>query len=963
MSNNDELLKLENDIYLSNEGIYFAVYDNAFTKNFIEDKLIKRFKARNINVLIINSDNFQLGKTLIDKQKNIRTDTVFFSYPPLDMNKFIQYTENLNYTRDFFKNIKYPVIIWVSNEDLNLIIENAPDFWAWRSRVVSFRSKRDKRLFEFEKHEWKEKVSDELIDSIEKDLHRFEIQNDLFEVAKTSALLADLYFRTGKWDRSIQFYYKNLETFEKLGDVHGMAQTYNNLGLVYTDKGEWDKAIEFYEKSLETLEKVGDVNGMALTYGNLGSVYARKGEWDKAIEFYEKDLKISEKVGDVNGITKTYGNLGIVYADKGEWDKAIEFYKKSLETKEKVGDVHGIAKTYGNLGIVYARKGEWDKAIEFYEKSLETKEKVGDVIGIAKTYSNLGLVYAKKGEWNKAIEFYEKSLKTLEKVGDVHSIAKTYSNLGLVYADKGEWDKAIEFYEKSLETLEKVGDVHGMAQTYNNLGIIYAKKGEWDMAIEFYEKSLETKEKVGDVHGMAQTYGNLGIVYANKGEWDNAIEFYEKSLETKEKVGDVHGMVQTYNNLGLVYAKKGEWDKAIEFYEKDLKISEKMGDVHGMAQTYGNLGIVYADKGEWDKAIEFYEKSLQTLEKVGDVHGMGGTYVNLGKLYLEKSELQQAKENLEKSIKLIHPDARPDYPNAMNWLAACERMLADVLKEKIKQTSDKKEKYMLMDEATSLYNKSSERYYTVSKLRLARMPRSINSDIHITKALAFSVQNLVIDDDKKAIKLLEEAIKEIQSAIPYSDGYNAIKLQGMLANHRAKSKIREAVLNKDKPKKHKKKIEEAIKFLEEATKTYQRLGDDGACSSSVCNGCVHLYRGLVLVGEYIETKNVDKEISAVKEFVEAKKCYEDSELGKESIGIIDKIISLSTRLARKETEDWDSIRTSVEELLKLSDDISFIGLKKMVKIYTFDKLEEDKEPEVDKKKEPIFIIDLYPLQI
>ena len=683
MSNNDELLKLENDIYLSNEGIYFAVYDNAFTKNFIEDKLIKRFKARNINVLIINSDNFQLGKTLIDKQKNIRTDTVFFSYPPLDMNKFIQYTENLNYTRDFFKNIKYPVIIWVSNEDLNLIIENAPDFWAWRSRVVSFRSKRDKRLFEFEKHEWKEKVSDELIDSIEKDLHRFEIQNDLFEVAKTSALLADLYFRTGKWDRSIQFYYKNLETFEKLGDVHGMAQTYNNLGLVYTDKGEWDKAIEFYEKSLETLEKVGDVNGMALTYGNLGSVYARK----------------------------------------------------------------------------------------------------------------------------------------------------------------------------------------------------------------------------------------------------------------------------------------GEWDKAIEFYEKDLKISEKMGDVHGMAQTYGNLGIVYADKGEWDKAIEFYEKSLQTLEKVGDVHGMGGTYVNLGKLYLEKSELQQAKENLEKSIKLIHPDARPDYPNAMNWLAACERMLADVLKEKIKQTSDKKEKYMLMDEATSLYNKSSERYYTVSKLRLARMPRSINSDIHITKALAFSVQNLVIDDDKKAIKLLEEAIKEIQSAIPYSDGYNAIKLQGMLANHRAKSKIREAVLNKDKPKKHKKKIEEAIKFLEEATKTYQRLGDDGACSSSVCNGCVHLYRGLVLVGEYIETKNVDKEISAVKEFVEAKKCYEDSELGKESIGIIDKIISLSTRLARKETEDWDSIRTSVEELLKLSDDISFIGLKKMVKIYTFDKLEEDKEPEVDKKKEPIFIIDLYPLQI
>jgi hypothetical protein len=111
-----------------------------------------------------------------------------------------------------------------------------------------------------------------------------------------------------------------------------------------------------------------------------------------------------------------------------------------------------------------------------------------------------------------------------------------------------------------------------------------------------------------------------------------------------------------------------------------------------------------------------------------------------------------------------------------------------------------------------------------------------------------------------------------------------------------------------------------------------------------------LYRGLIFVGEYLETKNVNKETYAVKEFIEAKKYYENSELGKESIGIIDKIISSSTRLARKETEEWDSLRTSVEELVKLSDDISFIGLKKMVKIYTFDKIEVE-EPGVYKQKE------------
>ncbi|MCD4840576.1 MAG: hypothetical protein K8R08_00985 [Methanosarcinales archaeon] len=62
-------------------------------------------------------------------------------------------------------------------------------------------------------------------------------------------------------------------------------------------------------------------------------------------------------------------------------------------------------------------------------------------------------------------------------------------------------------------------------------------------------------------------------------------------------------------------------------------------------------------------------------------------------------------------------------------------------------------------------------------------------------------------------------------------------------------------------------------------------------------------------------------------------------------------------MSRKETEDWDSLRHSVEELLKLSDEISFIGLKKMVKIYTFDKLDDEiNEKNSERRNEPFFTI-------
>lgn len=88
---------------------------------------------------------------------------------------------------------------------------------------------------------------------------------------------------------------------------------------------------------------------------------------------------------------------------------------------------------------------------------------------------------------------------------------------------------------------------------------------------------------------------------------------------------------------------------------------------------YGNLGSVYTDMGERNKAIEFYQKDLEISEKFGDEHGKSITLSNLGKLHLDKSpaEPETARTYLEESITLMNKEARPHYPNALNWLALC----------------------------------------------------------------------------------------------------------------------------------------------------------------------------------------------------------------------------------------------------------------------------------------------------
>jgi tetratricopeptide (TPR) repeat protein len=329
----------------------------------------------------------------------------------------------------------------------------------------------------------------------------------------------------------------------------------------------------------------------------------------------------------------------------------------------------------------------------------------------------------------------------------------------------------------------------------NNIGSVHYRKGEWDLAIEYYEKDMKISEDMGDRHGLAQTYNNIGLIYADKGEWGLAIEYYEGSMEIKESLGDRHGLAQTYSNFGNVYADKGKWDRAIEYYEKDIVISEDMGDRHGLAQTYNNIGLVYADKGEWDLAIEHYEKSMKIFDDLENQHETGITLANIGKLYLDRSDYGDAKGTLEEAIKKISPDARPAYPNALKWLAVSLHMIADQKKHEAKLASFNVERDKLASDAAELYSEAANKCEEAYRMPLARMPRSFLLDAHIARALSFSVQNITEEYSENAIVLLDRAIAEIDAALEFADGADAIRLEGAIASHKAKRCVREIGLH------------------------------------------------------------------------------------------------------------------------------------------------------------------------
>ncbi len=812
--NEQELLKLETEIYHSDGGIYFAECDTASTRDEMAQQLENRFLNKNIKIIKVNigvgeiastreeiaryMENVSSSRDAKRSEIGIRAndlaytlnryrgdDAAFFVYLPPEKPELEDLTRILNYTRDEFAKVKQPIIIWADKVSLGIIARSAPDFWAWRARVSEFKGVSDGRGYggEVEAVEtiWRGKISDE----------------------------------------EIQTYEKAFEEFKDRGEEKEAAQILGQLGILYYRKGEWDRAIEYYEKSMEIFEDLGDQHGLAKAYNNLGLVYAYKGEWDRAIEYHEKDVKISKALGDQ----------------------------------------HGLASTYGNLGAVYVRKGEWDRAIEYYEKSMEI----------------------------------------FEDLEDRHGLGATYISLGLVCADKGEWDRAIEYYEKSMEISEALGDQQRLASTYGNLGAVYVRKGEWDRAIEYYEKSMEIFEDLEDRHGLAQTYGNLGLVYADKGEWDRAIEYYEKSME----------------------------------------IFEALRDRHGLAQIYGNLGLVYARKGEWDRAIEYYEKSMEIFDALGARHGAGIMLSNIGKGYLDpqRSDPVKAKRKLEEAIKKIHPDARPAYPNALNWLAVSLRMIADQKKHEAKLATSDVDRKKLVSDAVELYREAGERYEETHGLPLARMPRSLMMDAHIARALSYSVQNITEDDADAAISLLDRAITEMEAALEFADGADTIRLEGVIASHKAKRCVREIGLHKEETEKRDRLLDEAINYLDKASESFGSLGETGACSSKTCDGCRHLYTALGLIRDGYRKESNQKIMDAVSEIRLAEECYQSisNELGMDVVDRVNEILMrVADNLKNVEVFDPGGAVDAANNVFDALDEIAGVGLRNTIKILVFD---------------------------
>ena len=374
-------------------SILFALYLSEYVRADVEKEIRQLLNEQGLEALSVDAGEYKDLPSFFSSRSAERT--VFFVH---NLEKgFPEALRYLNFKREEIIDHRVKAVFWVTDKELTRIGNEAPDFFAFRNRVVEFievplAEERRPALVEFAL-ETEYRSLDEIKHSIElKETLLSELSKDDEISGYLLGSLGILYYQIGSYKKAIEYHEKALVISKEIGDRRGEGNQLGNLGLAYSDLGQVEKAIEYYEQALVISKEIGDRRGEGNHLGNLGNAYSDLEQVEMAIEYYQKALIILRELGDKRGEGTLLGNLGNAYLNLGQVEKAIEYYQTALLISKEIGDRRGEGNHLGNLGSAYSHLGQVEKAIEYYEQALVIGKEIKDPRIINFCEENLKLI-------------------------------------------------------------------------------------------------------------------------------------------------------------------------------------------------------------------------------------------------------------------------------------------------------------------------------------------------------------------------------------------------------------------------------------------------------------------------------------------------------------------------------------------------------------------------------------------
>ncbi len=234
----------------------------------------------------------------------------------------------LNLHREYFPEEKIRAIFWLTKYEARELSVAAPDFWAFRHRIIDFASNRatPERSASFQGLTWIEWPWHVFESDSETALnYRFQLLADLSEELEASVMCAELcgeiagiYVQGKKYSDAVTMIKQGLDSISDLAIPEVEARLQLALAIVLIQMGTYEEAYAHLQKVALLDEKTPHV------FSLLAQTSRLVGRRTKALAFIKKELSLYPKSAFARN------ECGNIYADLGRTEDAIASYQKAF---------------------------------------------------------------------------------------------------------------------------------------------------------------------------------------------------------------------------------------------------------------------------------------------------------------------------------------------------------------------------------------------------------------------------------------------------------------------------------------------------------------------------------------------------------------------------------------------------------------------------------------------------------
>lgn len=201
---------------------------------------------------------------------------------------------------------------------------------------------------------------------------------DSLNVSRSTAALADIYWQSGNFKKSLALHMQSLNLYERMGKKDQIARGLLEVGIDYCALKDTTNTIKYYLSSLNYVSYLKSPQEIAALYNSVAAAYSMRWMNDSAYYYVVKAYNVIENTGYKQGLAGVMATLADISFKRGDYKTAIRWIEQAMQLSKSISYRIQIPDLALILKRIHLHNKNYKEALQAYELYISARDSISN---------------------------------------------------------------------------------------------------------------------------------------------------------------------------------------------------------------------------------------------------------------------------------------------------------------------------------------------------------------------------------------------------------------------------------------------------------------------------------------------------------------------------------------------------------------------------------------------------------